>query len=166
MAPRSKVLQQRTGCAWHPTGYWLVLATLRLEGLLDRRVVLGNQPLVVVYPLCDAFALEALINEFLVHRNRSEVYSPVVRLQLLERYSRLVWTHGLALCLFSRNLDLRLIYTVVLVALSAYPIEDVEQRFLLRAVCEVGTSRVEVLARARPVERYYRWLRDAFLIIP
>jgi hypothetical protein len=61
-------------------GHWLVLATLRLEGLLDRRIVLGNQPLVVVDPLCDAFALEALIYEFLVHRNRSEVHSPVVRL--------------------------------------------------------------------------------------
>jgi hypothetical protein len=58
--------------------YWLTLATLRLEGLLDRRVVLGHQPLVVVNPLGDAFALEALIYEFLVHRNRSEVHSPVV----------------------------------------------------------------------------------------
>src|SRR5215216_5014677 len=132
----------------------------------DRILVGPNQPLVVVYPLCDAFALEALINEFLVHRNRSEVHSPVVRLQLLECYSRLVWAHGLVLCLFSRNLDLRLVYTVVLVALRAYPTEDVEQRLLLWAIGEVGATRVEVLYCARSFESYNRWLRSAFVIIP
>src|SRR5215216_6771136 len=132
----------------------------------DRILVGPNQPLVVVYPLCDAFALEALINEFLVHRNRSEVYSPVVRLQLHERYSRLVWTHGLVLCLFSRNLDLRLIYTVVLVALRAYPIEGEEQGLLLWAIGEVGATRVEVLDRTRLVEGYDRWLRSTLLLVP
>jgi integrase len=46
---------------------------------------------------------------------------------LLECYDRLFWAHGLVLCLFSRDLDLRLPSTVLLVALSAYPFEDVEQ---------------------------------------
>ena len=60
--------------------FCLNLPALRLDGFLDRCVVLGHQPLVVVDPLRDPFSLEALVRELLVHRHRGEIDSSVVRL--------------------------------------------------------------------------------------
>ena len=84
---------------------------------------------------------------------------------MLECHGWHVWTHRLILSLFRRDLDVRFAPTILL-ALAVYPIQDVEQGLLLRAVSEIGTPRVEVLHRTRLVEGYDRWLRDTFLLIP
>ena len=84
---------------------------------------------------------------------------------MLERYDRLLRAHALSLRLCGGDSHGRFIPFVV-PAVAAYPIQDVEQGLLLRAVGEVGAARVEVLYPARLVEGYDRWLRSAFLIIP
>ena len=60
--------------------FCLNLSALRLDGFLDSRVVLGNQPLVGVDPLRDTFSLEALVCKLLLHRDRGEIDTSVVGL--------------------------------------------------------------------------------------
>src|SRR5215212_2959089 len=100
------------------------LAPLGLGSFLDCRVVLLHHLLVTVDLLREAPALETLGRELFLRRDSGEIDTPIVGAQLLERYDRLVRTHGLVFSLLSGDPDHGLTPTV-LIAVASYLIQDV-----------------------------------------